>query len=132
MAALQFQSDAGFMISNLQVLDQFVTSLNRMSLELLRLAFGPEVFPSAVMDNLSLVPRAPRAAHYMSAMGLWRPPGGPGDPGPLPVSSCNSWTVGIYIQYIYICIKQIVVLASEPVGGRSRATELPCFSYHAL
>ena len=26
--------------------------------------------------------------------------------------------------YIYI---KIVVLASEPVGGRSRATELPCF-----
>ena len=24
-------------------------------------------------------------------------------------------------------IKTIVVLASEPVGGRSRATELPCF-----
>ena len=33
-------------------------------------------------------------------------------------------TVGIYIQYTYI--KKIVVLASEPVGGRSRATELPC------
>ena len=32
-------------------------------------------------------------------------------------------TVGIYIQYI----NKIVVLASEPVGGRSRATELPCF-----
>ena len=27
---------------------------------------------------------------------------------------------------IYI-LKQIVVLASEPVGGRSRATELPCY-----
>ena len=34
-------------------------------------------------------------------------------------------TVGIYIQYIYII--QIVVLVSEPVCGRSRATELPCF-----
>ena len=34
-------------------------------------------------------------------------------------------TVGIYIQYIYIT--QIVVLVSEPVRGRSRATELPCF-----
>ena len=28
---------------------------------------------------------------------------------------------------IYIYIQKIVVLASEPVGGRSRATELPCF-----
>ena len=28
---------------------------------------------------------------------------------------------------IYIYKTKIVVLASEPVGGRSRATELPCF-----
>ena len=34
-------------------------------------------------------------------------------------------TVGIYIQYIYIT--KIVVLVSEPVRGRSRVTELPCF-----
>ena len=33
--------------------------------------------------------------------------------------------MGIYIQYIYRKTT-IVVLASEPVGGRSRATELPC------
>ena len=33
-------------------------------------------------------------------------------------------TVGIYVQYI---TQQIVVLASEPVDGRSRATELPCY-----
>ena len=33
-------------------------------------------------------------------------------------------TVGIYIQYIY---KTIVVLASEPVGGRSLVTDLPCY-----
>ena len=30
----------------------------------------------------------------------------------------------LYPIYIY---KKMVVLASEPVGGRSRATELPCF-----
>ena len=28
---------------------------------------------------------------------------------------------------IYIYETKIVVLASEPVGGRSRVTELPCF-----
>ena len=36
--ALQLQHDAGLMISKLQVLGQFVTSLNRMSSEVLRLA----------------------------------------------------------------------------------------------
>ena len=38
--------------------------------------------------------------------------------------------MGIYIQYIYIT--KIVVLVSEPVRGRSRATELPCFDYHSF
>ena len=34
------------------------------------------------------------------------------------------------IYPIYTCIyKNIVALASEPVGGRSRETELPCFYY---
>ena len=90
VAALRLQHDAGLMTSNLQVIGQFVTSLNRMSSEVLRLALGPEVFPSEVVDILSPVPRAPRATHYMSAMGLWQPPGGPSTPGPLPVSSCSN------------------------------------------
>ena len=33
--------------------------------------------------------------------------------------------MGIYIQYIYN--KKLCWLVSEPVRGRSRATELPCF-----
>ena len=56
-------------------------SLKRVSSENLRLAVRPEVFPSAMMDVFSPVPRAHRAAHYMSSMGLWRPPDGPGVPG---------------------------------------------------
>ena len=43
-------------------------------------------------------------------------------------------TVGIYMQYIIHSVVLIfdpkrggVVLASEPVGGRSRANEFPCF-----
>ena len=67
-AALQLQHDVGVMTSNLQVLDQFVTSLNRVSSKILRLAVEPVAFPSTTMDVLSPVPRAPRAAHYMSAM----------------------------------------------------------------
>ena len=59
-AALQLQPDAGVMTSNLQVLDQFITSHNHMYYEILRLVVGPEVFPSTTMDVLSPVPRAPR------------------------------------------------------------------------
>ena len=44
LAALQLQHDAGLIMSNLQVLGQFVTSLNRMSSEVMRFAFGPGHF----------------------------------------------------------------------------------------
>ena len=86
-AALQLQHDAGLMMTNLQLLGQFATSLNRMSSEVMRLAFGQEQYPSAAVQVVS---PSPPAAHYMTAMGLWRPLGGPGAPGPLPTSSCNN------------------------------------------
>ena len=76
--------------ANLQVLGQFVTSLNRMSSEVMRLAFGQEQYPSAAVQAVSPSPRVHRATHYMMAMGLWRLPGGPGAPGPLLTSSCKT------------------------------------------
>ena len=88
--ALWLQHDVGLMTSNLQVLGQFVTSLNHMSSEVLCLALGLEVFPLETMDVISPVPHAPRATHYMSAIDLWRSPGGLGAPGQLPASSCNN------------------------------------------
>ena len=81
-AALQLQREAGLMTSNLQVLGQFVTSLNRISSEMMRFAFG--VFPSDAVDAILLVPRPHRAN------GLRRPPRGPIVPGPLPLSACNN------------------------------------------
>ena len=86
-AALHLQRDAGLMTSNLQVMSPFVMSLNRMSSEIIRMAIGPEAFPSVMMNVVSPVPWAPHAAHYMAAMGLWRPPDGPCTHGPLPGSS---------------------------------------------
>ena len=38
-AVLQLQHDAGLILSNIQVLGQFVTSLNRMASEVMRVAF---------------------------------------------------------------------------------------------
>ena len=54
-AALQLQRDVGLIMSNLQVLGQFVTSLNRMSSEVRRLAFGP-VGGSPVRGTISSCP----------------------------------------------------------------------------
>ena len=89
-AVMQLQHDTGLMTSNLQVLGQFVTSMNRMLSNVMRLAFGPEVFPLDAVDAVSPVHHAHRAAHYMASMGLWRPPDGPRAPRPLPPSSCNN------------------------------------------
>ena len=85
--AINLQRDAGVMLSNLQVLGQFMTSLHRMSSEMLNLGMGRVVFPSEEVAALST---ASRAAQYMAAMGLWHPQTDPGDPGPVPASSCNA------------------------------------------
>ena len=89
-AALQLQCDAGLIMSNLQVLGHFVTSLNRMSSKVMRLAFGHEPYPSEAVQSVAPSARVRRASHYMAAMGLWHPPGSQGAPGPLPTSSFNA------------------------------------------
>ena len=84
------QHDAGLILSYLQVLGQFVTSLNRMSSEVMQVAFVYEPFPTEAVQSAAPSHRVRRAAHYMAAMGLWRPPSTQGVPGPLPSSSCNA------------------------------------------
>ena len=60
-AAVNLQRDAGLMMSNLQILAQFVTSLHRMSSEMMSIGVGHMVFPVDEMENLSTIPRAQRA-----------------------------------------------------------------------
>ena len=101
--ALQFQHDAGLMMTNLQILSQFVTSLNRMSSDVMRLAFGWEQYPADAMQAVSPSPRVRRAAHYMTGMGLWRPTDGPDSPGSLPVSSCNDCMMCPFALLVFVC-----------------------------
>ena len=89
-AAVNLQRDAGFMMSNLQILAQFVMLLHRMSAEMLSIGVDHVVFPVEEVDKLSAMPRAQRAAKYMTAMGLWHPPSGSGASGPSPTSTCTS------------------------------------------
>ena len=60
-----------------------------MSSAMMRLAFGQERFPADAVQVVSRSPRVRRAAYFMAAMGLWRPPGDPGAPGPVSTSSCG-------------------------------------------
>ena len=55
--AVNLQRDAGLMMSNLQILSQFVTSLHRMSSEMM--SIGRVVFPANKIADLSTAPRAP-------------------------------------------------------------------------
>ena len=73
-AALQLQHDAGLILSNVQVLQQLVTSLNRTSSDVLLAVHGRQPFPSSAIQQVMPTYRVRRAAHYMMAMGLWRPP----------------------------------------------------------
>ena len=95
-AAVKLQRDAGLMMSNLQILAKFVTSLHRMSSEMMNIGVGHVVFPTEEVAKLSMTPRAQREAKYMTAMGMWRPPLGPGAPGPVPTSSCASCMRCVY------------------------------------
>ena len=81
VAAMQLQRGAGLMASNLTVLSQYVTSLHRMSTEVMQSVFGREYFPSQSINDAAPVPQVNRTFTQMAAMGLWRQPIGPGGPG---------------------------------------------------
>ena len=79
-AALQLQHDAGLILSYIHILQQLVTALHGASANVMGAVRGHQPFPTQAM----------RAAHYMTAMGLWRPPIAPGIQGSLPVAACKS------------------------------------------
>ena len=74
--------------SNLQILAQFATVSHRMSFQMMALGIEQSLFPRAEVDDWCRGQL--RAASYMSVMGLWHPQTGPGDPRPVPASSCRS------------------------------------------
>ena len=88
--ALQLQHDAGLILSNVQLLKQFMMSLNRTSSEVMRVTFGRAPFPADAMQQVVPWYRVRRAAHYMAVMGLWWPPSSQGVRGPLPSATCNA------------------------------------------
>ena len=90
-AALRLHHDASLIMTNVQVMAQFVTGLNRTASEVMRVVYDKEPFPTDAIQYVTPARRVRRAAHYMAAVGLWRPTSGPVFPDPVPVSSCNSY-----------------------------------------
>ena len=81
---MQLQHDAGLILSNVQVLQQLVTALNRTASDVLRAVQGRRPFPANAMQQVR------RVAHYIMAMGLWRPPVAMEIQEHLPVATCNA------------------------------------------
>ena len=73
-AALQLQHDAGLILSNVQILQQLVTALHGASANVMGAIRGHQPFPTQAMQHALPTAGVRRAAHYMTAMGLWRPP----------------------------------------------------------
>ena len=72
VAALRLHHDASLIMTNVQVMSQFVTSLNRTASEVMRTVYAREPFPTDEVHFVTPGHRVRRAAHYMAAMGLWR------------------------------------------------------------
>ena len=71
--------------------------------EMMSIGVGHVVFPAEEIAKLSMTPRAQQAATYMAAMGLWRPPSGPGAPGPVSTSSCASCMNTAFLEENRMC-----------------------------
>ena len=89
-AALRLHHDASLIMTNVQVMTQFVTSLNRTASEVMRTVYTRKPFSTNAADFVTPGRRVRRVAHYVAAMGLWCPTSAPVFPGPISVSSCNS------------------------------------------
>ena len=91
-AALQLQHDAGLVLSNVQVLQQLVTSMCLTASDVLLAVHGRQAFPSRALQQVIPSYRVRRASHYMMAMGLWRPPVETVSPTPMSSVACNACT----------------------------------------
>ena len=89
-AALRLHHDASLIMTNIQILSQLATSFSRAASEVMRTIHEREPFPTEAVDLVTPGRPVRRAAHYMAAMGLWRPTSAPVFPGPVAASSCNS------------------------------------------
>ena len=76
-AALRLHHDASLIMTNVQIMSQLVTSFNRTASEAMRTVYDREPFPTSAVDLVTPGRSVRRAAHYMTAMGLWRPTSAP-------------------------------------------------------
>ena len=64
-AALRLHHDASLIMTNVQVMSQFMTSLNRTASEVMRTVYAREPFPTDAVQFMTPGRSVRRAAHYM-------------------------------------------------------------------
>ena len=72
-AAVHLQRDVGLMQTNVDVLDQYVLSLQKAASRMIDNCLGQRVYPGVEVVAGALGPRIHRVAVQMEGMGLWRP-----------------------------------------------------------
>ena len=73
MAAVHLQRDVGLMQTNIDVVDQYVLSLQKAASRIIDICLGPSKYPASEVETGTLGPRVYQAAKSMGSMGLWRP-----------------------------------------------------------
>ena len=92
-AALRLHHDASLIMTNVQVMSQFVTSLNRTASEVMRTVYDREPFPTSAVDFVTPGRRVRRAAHYMAAIyGLV---------APYQCSGLSGTHLGLFLQLLH-------------------------------
>ena len=91
-AAVNLQRDAGFMMSNLQILAQFVMSLHRMSAEMLSIGVDHVVFPVEEVDKLSVIAEGPASSQVHDSDGPVAPSAG---------SGCSRAVTDVDLPFLY-------------------------------
>ena len=89
-AALRLHHDASLIVTNVQIMSRLATGFSRAASEVMRTVHDREPFPTEAVDLVTPGRQVRRAAHYVAAVGLWRPAGAPVFPGPVSASSCGS------------------------------------------
>ena len=131
-AALRLHHDASFIMTNVQVMSQFVTSLNRTASEVMRTAYDMEPFPTDAVNFVTPGRRVRRAAHYMAAMAC----------GALPVlqcfrdpSRCLHATLAWHVMTVFRTLRSKEHTTSRPSRDVYIQTldivgsDIPCCSY---
>ena len=72
-AGLLEQRDVGLMQTNVDVLEQYTLSLQKVASRSIDTCLGLTKYPASEVETGTLGPRVCRAAKQMESMGLWRP-----------------------------------------------------------